>query len=1125
MGARFPDGARMSSRFPRPRSLPAVTAITVLGLISLVGPARAVLPLPIHPECGEPDRPDLCPADLNESWSMISYIPAGSRASVRQAELELGSGNSADRAWRVTTGNFDVVLGVLDSGIDWADGGFQNKVVLNTAELPLPRFADGTDATAYDLDGNGLVNIQDYAQDPRVTVDDGNDASDGNLDASDLIYEFGDGVDDDGNGFVDDIAGWDFFGNDNDAFHTYYDDFGTHGSGVIEEMAAEGGDDDDHDIGVCPGCGVLPVRVGDTFVTDGSRVGMAILYAVERGVLGINLSIGALTNPDTTTAAVAYARARGVSVAGAAGDENAYHHNFPAMLDGVLYAHSVRPGGDDENNGVYSYTNFLNCNNYGPRMVLSADSSACATGAVAITTGVVGLVHSAARDRGITLSADEVYQILVNNVDDIHLSAEELVLAGTYPSAEGWDPFYGYGRINAGDAVDAVVAGEIPPTMDISGPAWFQTIDPSVGSVAIEGYIAADRSGSFDWTIEYGLGHDPREWEPLGSGTSTSRIEGVLATIDLGDIPTEAMEEADRDETILERVDRVFAPAVTVRIRATDAAGVRGQFQKTFFVHPDDDMLPGFPVRLGTSGESSPILTDLDDDGIFEIVIADSAGRVHAFRADATELDGWPVLTDVHGEFRSDQAAVTSGAVPALHDGFIATVAVGDLDGDGDPEIVAASGYGWIYAWNADGTRVAGFPVEMIRRAPEEFDTDHVYDNGFAGAPALYDLDGDGTREIVAAGLDQRLYVWDADGAPWGPYPIDVCAAELCGEAGTRIITTPAIGDVDGDGEIELGLGTNETVNDGNSSISYLFDAVTGTLEDGWPLVEGGLVNEAGLLPIVGEGHPASMAFADLDDDGDLEISSPVMLGQSPLYHHDTTVARDTSYFSSAFGEDNNTNQPSFAQMTDNPSFGDMTGDGVPDFVIGTAGTYYLIALPVRTAVDWQNGVLAWDGATGEMLPGFPRQIEDLQFLVAPAIADISGDGKGEAIMGSAGYLLHAWDAKGDEPEGWPKFTGNWILGSPAVGDIDGDGLVEVVVSTREGNLFAWHTRGHADQRIGWAAMHHDPQNTGNYETPLERQAGPPVKPVELGCCESGSKASLFWLAPLSFLWRRRRAA
>src|SRR5207244_1005283 len=77
---------------------------------------------------------------------------------------------------------------------------------------------------------------------------------------------------------------------------------------------------------------------------------------------------------------------------------------------------------------------------------------------------------------------------------------------------------------------------------------------------------------------------------------------------------------------------------------------------------------------------------------------------------------------------------------------------------------------------------------------------------------------------------------------------------------------------------------------------------------------------------------------------------------------------------------------------------------------------------------------------------------------IAPAIADVGGDGKAEVIAGSSGDVLHAFREDGTEPPGWPKQTGNWLLASPAVGDIDGDGRLDVVVPSRDGWLFAWRT-------------------------------------------------------------------
>ena len=80
----------------RPRSL-----TLLLGVVALLAlPARAELPLPTFPECGEEDAVALCPNDLGEDWSLLSYVPAESRDSVRPDELVLGAGISADRAWR-----------------------------------------------------------------------------------------------------------------------------------------------------------------------------------------------------------------------------------------------------------------------------------------------------------------------------------------------------------------------------------------------------------------------------------------------------------------------------------------------------------------------------------------------------------------------------------------------------------------------------------------------------------------------------------------------------------------------------------------------------------------------------------------------------------------------------------------------------------------------------------------------------------------------------------------------------------------------------------------------------------------------------------------------------------------
>jgi MYXO-CTERM domain-containing protein len=126
-----------------------------------------------------------------------------------------------------------------------------------------------------------------------------------------------------------------------------------------------------------------------------------------------------------------------------------------------------------------------------------------------------------------------------------------------------------------------------------------------------------------------------------------------------------------------------------------------------------------------------------------------------------------------------------------------------------------------------------------------------------------------------------------------------------------------------------------------------------------------------------------------------------------------------------------------------------------------------------------------------------PTQIDDMQFLTMPSIADISGDDYPEVILGSGVYFIHAVDACGHEPDGWPKFTNGWTTAAAAIGDVTGDGSLDVIETTREGYMFAWKTKGAPTGVIQWESFHHDNQNTGSYAHALDQgvlkhAAGPP---------------------------------
>ena len=91
------------------------------------------------------------------------------------------------------------------------------------------------------------------------------------LDPQDVMIAFSDGKDDDSNGFVDDIAGWDFLDDDNDPFDDVQ--YG-HGTGEARDSNAEA--DNGGDLGTCPNCKVVPLRVGDSFVADVNSFAQAV---------------------------------------------------------------------------------------------------------------------------------------------------------------------------------------------------------------------------------------------------------------------------------------------------------------------------------------------------------------------------------------------------------------------------------------------------------------------------------------------------------------------------------------------------------------------------------------------------------------------------------------------------------------------------------------------------------------------------------------------------------------------------------------------------------------------------------------------------------------------------------
>jgi hypothetical protein len=725
-----------------------------------------------------------------------------------------------------------------------------------------------------------------------------------------------------------------------------------------------------------------------------------------------------------------------------------------------------------------------------------------------------------------------------------------------FPTAPGWDQFTGYGRPDAVRLLDVTEQTIPPEADLSGSLRWFDSVDPErTKKLEVTGSAAAVRApGKLRWRLEVGCGVDPREFRLLKKGKSKQRLEGaVLARWKPGATakrckfdPAEAIEDPDAHTVTLRLVvtdsrgnvgeDRRtvaihsdptlrFAPlalgasaesppvlvdldgdgALDVVLAGSDGAvhALRGTTLEELPGFPAHTNLlpvkasPGFAsgqVPLPREAVIGPIAADdLDGDGAIEIVAASTEGRVYVFGPDGARRPGFPVETNPAFSDPAERDPLND-----TDPGIIAAPTLGDLDpapGDGRLEIIVAAMDGHLYVWNHDGTPRAGFPVRIADRA--QVDVDPATGRAtplpmvdakeraakLMGSPAFGDLDGDGSPEIVVTsneeyGGEPELFVpetplttllldLDSQGIDLGDFELDVQG---------RVYAVHA------DGALHAG----------------------GPFRDGWPARVPLLVS--GLLPTVATGTPGAPALASLEG-GAAPLTVAIFGAVGPVL----LLAPDgSSYLGSDAGAPyvlapdfplGFPTVPASAGSFDAPffaalgagAFGDLAGDPRPEYVAPTGGFRKLLDVSAPASQEpGHHQITAWDPRTGDLLPAFPRFMDDMQFLTSPAIADVDGDGQAEVIQGSGAYLLRAYAGDGTTPAGWPKFTHGWLVASPAPGDVDGDGMLEVVAATREGRLYIWETPSPAvPGSVQWQGFGADRRNTQNWSAGLALPAAP----------------------------------
>lgn len=200
----------------------------------------------------------------------------------------------APAAWAQGYTGRGIVIAVLDTGVDYNHADLKDNIWTNPAEIP------------------------------------------------------GNGIDDDGNGYIDDAQGWSFADNSNNVIDV--NGHGTHVAGTIA-----GGNNGFGVTGIAYDAKIMPVKVlNDEGAGSTNSVADGIYYAVNNGANVINLSLGGNFPNSTLEAAIQYASSKGAVVVMAAGNNGYPFANYPAR-----YANNwgLAVGAVDSNNKMANFSN------------------------------------------------------------------------------------------------------------------------------------------------------------------------------------------------------------------------------------------------------------------------------------------------------------------------------------------------------------------------------------------------------------------------------------------------------------------------------------------------------------------------------------------------------------------------------------------------------------------------------------------------------------------------------------------------------------------------------------------------------------------------------------------------
>jgi outer membrane protein assembly factor BamB len=423
-------------------------------------------------------------------------------------------------------------------------------------------------------------------------------------------------------------------------------------------------------------------------------------------------------------------------------------------------------------------------------------------------------------------------------------------------------------------------------------------------------------------------------------------------------------------------------------------------FLRLFFCEAADVSMP---VQYAFHGNSDP---SCFDGGTLKVVLSSDYTGYTDFSPPWGEMNWYGIrLIDAAGlETFSDECHpaarygleyrwTSPNYQPINQCGIERGAVLGDVNGDGVDDVVAAARDGIIYAWEGDGT---GTENTLIWQYPTV--------GPITCCPALVDLNDDNHKDVVFGGSDSYVYALSGvDGSPL--WSISTVVGEI-------VEGTPAIGQFnDGAWDVVIGTGTGRILALNGEDGSEIWHYDTGASIAGAP----------GVADVTGDSTP-DVCFGSYDNN---------------VYMLDGS---DGSYI---WNQDLGS---ALLNVASSPAMVDVNGDLVPDCIIGAMGTdsgsLYAFDGPTGDSIWSQDDLIG--NPVRDPAPCMLNDDGIWDFIVTCLDAEVYSF---YAINGLNGDILYAELLDGIEPIGYTDYT------SPIVGDFTGDGHLDTVFAIDNGFL------------------------------------------------------------------------